>query len=93
MIESAIVNVQGWGCALFGETTPLQAFGALEMPVLLMVGRDSPASSLAVAHLLTRALPKLETLEFKGLGHMGPVTHPELVNAEIDDFLRRHAAA
>ena len=93
VIENAIVNVQGWGSALFGETTPLQAFGALEMPVLLMVGRDSPASSLAVVRLLARALPQLETLEFKGLGHMGPVTHPELVNAEIDDFLRRHAAA
>ena len=91
-IEAAIVNVQGWGRALFGEPTPLAAFGALTMPVLLMVGQDSPASALAVAGLLTRALPNLETVVFKGLGHMGPVTHPEPVNAAIEDFLSRHAA-
>lgn len=62
------------------------------MPVLLMVGRDSPASSRAVAGLLAQTLPRLELLEFDGLGHMGPVTHPERVNAAIEDFLRRHAA-
>ncbi len=92
-IEAAVVNIQGWGRALFGEATPLEAFGALTMPVLLMVGRDSPVSARAVAHLLTRTLPHLETLEFDGLGHMGPVTHPEVVNAAIEDFFRRHAAA
>ena len=91
-IEASIVNVSGWGRALFGEPTPLAAFGTLTMPVLLMVGRDSPASARAVARLLARTLPHLETLEFEGLGHMGPVTHPEQVNAAIDNFLRRNAA-
>jgi len=92
-IESAVVNVQGWGRALFGEPTPLQAFGALTMPVLLMVGQNSPASARAVAQLLAQTLPCLETLEFEGLGHMGPVTHPEVVNPAIEEFLRRNGAA
>ncbi len=92
-IEAAIVNVQAWGRALFGEPTPLAAFSALTMPVLLMVGRNSPASARAVARLLARTLPRLETLEFEGLGHMGPVTHAEVVNPAIAEFLRRHAAA
>ena len=91
-IEAAIVNVQGWGRALFSEPTPLAAFGALTMPVLLMVGQDSPASARAVTRLLSQTLPRMETLEFEGLGHMGPVTHPEVVNPAIEDFLRRHAA-
>lgn len=91
-IETAIVNVQGWGRALFGEPMPLAALGTLTMPALLMVGRDSPASARAVAHLLTQAMPKLETLEFEGIGHMGPITHPERVNAAIVDFLHRHGA-
>ena len=91
-IETAIDHVQGWGHALFGEPTPLSAFSALTMPALLMVGRDSPASSRAVAQLLSQTLPNLETLEFEGLGHMGPITHPDLVNASIGDFLRRHSA-
>ena len=90
-IEAAIVNVQGWGDALFGEPTPLDAFGELTVPTLLMVGRDSPASARAVAALLMRTMPHIEFLEFDGVGHMGPVTHPELVNAAIADFLQRRA--
>jgi pimeloyl-ACP methyl ester carboxylesterase len=33
-------------------------------------------------------LPRVRVAEFKGLGHMGPVTHPETVNAAIAGFLR-----
>jgi len=88
-IEEAIVNVQGWGTALFTQPTPLSDFGALDVPVLLMVGRDSPASSRGVARLLASVLPRLQWLELEGLGHMGPITHPEVVNAAIDDFLMR----
>lgn len=92
-IAAAMANVQGWGHALFGEPTPLSAFAALTMPVLLLTGRDSPASARAVARLLVQTLPRLETLAFDGVGHIGPVTHPAVVNAAITDFLRRHPAA
>ena len=92
-IEGAVVNVQGWGRALFAEPTPLNALGALTMPVLLMVGQDSPASARAVAWLLAQTLPRVQTLEFEGLGHMGPITHPEVVNPAIQEFLRLHATA
>jgi pimeloyl-ACP methyl ester carboxylesterase len=91
-IEAAIVNVQGWGRALLGETTPLTALRDLEMPVLLMQGSETPPSARAVATLLARTLPRVETLSFEGLGHMGPITHPALVDAAIDSFLRRHSA-
>lgn len=91
-IEAAVVNVQGWGRALFGETTPLMAFRALDMPVLLMQGGETTPSARAVATLLTRTLPRVETLTFADLGHMGPVTHPAQVDVAIEDFLRRHPA-
>lgn len=91
-IEAATANVQGWGRALFGEPTPLAAFAALTMPVLLMVGKDTQPSARAVAGLLARALPQVEVVEFEGLGHMGPVTHPEVVNAAVETFLLRNAA-
>ncbi|WP_280154878.1 alpha/beta hydrolase [Piscinibacter sp. XHJ-5] len=91
-IEAAIVNVQGWGEALLGETTPLAAFRALGMPVLLMQGCETPPSARAVATLLARTLPRVETMTFEGLGHMGPITHPSLVDAATDEFLRRHLA-
>jgi pimeloyl-ACP methyl ester carboxylesterase len=86
-IEASVVNVQGWATALFGEPTPLSAFGAVELPVLLLVGKESPASSRGVARLLARALPNLQRVELDGLGHMGPITHPEIVNAAIEVFL------
>ena len=89
-ILSAIVNVRGWADALIGEPTPLAAFAALDVPVLYLVGQDSPASSRGVARLLTRTLPRVE---LEGLGHMGPVTHPEVVNDAIARFLEAHTAA
>ena len=88
-IEAAVVNVQGWGSALFDDTTPLAAFRALKMPVLLMQGNETTSSARAVATLLARTLPQVETLTLPGMGHMGPVTHPELVDEAIEGFLRR----
>jgi pimeloyl-ACP methyl ester carboxylesterase len=87
-IEVAIENVQGWGQALLHETTPLAAFRVLDMPVLLMQGSETPASARAVAALLAQTLPRVETLTFDGLGHMGPITHPAEVDRAIEDFLR-----
>lgn len=89
-VESAIVNAPCWAEALFGEPTPLAAFGALAMPVLLMTGRDSPPSARAVARLLATTLPNVEVRAFEGAGHMGPLTHAAPVNDAIEDFLHRH---
>jgi pimeloyl-ACP methyl ester carboxylesterase len=89
-IASSIVNVRGWANALFGEATPLEAFAALNVPVLCMVGKNSPASSTGVAKLLASVLPRVEVIQFEGLGHMGPVTHSERVNDAIARFLERN---
>jgi len=86
-IAASVANVRGWKSALFGEPTPLGAFAALDVPVLYMTGKDSPASSLGVARLLTKTLPRVEVIAFEGLGHMGPVTHPDVVNDAICRFL------
>jgi len=37
-------------------------------------------------------LPRVELVELDGLGHMGPITHPDKVNTMIGRFLERHAA-
>ncbi len=91
--EATIVHAPRWAEALFDDPTPLSAFAELSTPVLLMVGRDSPASSLAVARLLAGTLPNVEVKAFAGLGHMGPITHPATVNAVIEEFLHRHSAS
>lgn len=86
-ITASIVNVRRWAHALFTEPMPLQAFGQLTMPVLYMLGKRSPLSARGVARLLTPVLPQVEVLEFERLGHMGPLTHADTVNAAIAAFL------
>ena len=97
-VAASMSNVRQWGRVLMEERTPLQAFRQLDVPVLLMSGESSPASSRGVARLLTDAMPSVVRVDFPGLGHMGPVTHPEEVNDTIAGFIearsaRRHAVA
>lgn len=86
-IAQSVTNVRRWAHALFTEPTPLKRFAQLQMPVLYMLGSQSPQSAHAVARTLIPVLPNVRVVEFPGLGHMGPVTHPDVVNAEIDRFL------
>ena len=86
-IAASVVNVRGWAWALMRELTSLAALRSVKVPVLYMVGSESPASSRGVARLLTSTLPQVQVVEFKGLGHMAPVTHPDPVNDAIAQFL------
>jgi pimeloyl-ACP methyl ester carboxylesterase len=86
-IATSVINLRGWARALFDEPTPAAAFASLDIPVLYMMGKNSPASSRGVARLLTQVLPHLEAVEFEGTGHMGPITHPDLINQTIARFL------
>jgi pimeloyl-ACP methyl ester carboxylesterase len=88
-IAASMLNVRRWAHALFNEPTPLDAFRTLDVPVLYMVGTHSPASALGVARLLAPVLPQVEMVELDGLGHMGPLTHPQVVNDAIARFLDR----
>jgi pimeloyl-ACP methyl ester carboxylesterase len=42
-----------------------------------------------VAQRLSRVLPRVDVVELEGLGHMGPVTHPDIVNDAIRRFIER----
>jgi pimeloyl-ACP methyl ester carboxylesterase len=86
-ISQSMRGIGCWAHALFTEPAPLSAFAGLEVPVLYMVGARSPASSRGVFALLQKVLPNLEVVQFGELGHMGPVTHPDLVNQAIARYL------
>lgn len=86
-IAQAMVNVRRWAHALMTEPTPLQVFARMDIPVLYMTGSTSAESAHAVARLLVPVLPRVRVVEFDGLGHMAPVTHPDGVNAQIAQFL------
>ncbi len=86
-IAASVKNIRRWEHALSKEPTPLAAFRSLDVPVLFMLGKRSTASARGVARLLINTLPSVDVVEFEDLGHMGPVTHPDLVNAAISKFL------
>jgi pimeloyl-ACP methyl ester carboxylesterase len=86
-IAASVKNIRRWAHALFTEPTPLAAFATLQMPVLIMTGGASTAAAHGVARRLLRALPTAKHHEFPNLGHMGPVTQPEPVNAVLAHFL------
>ncbi|MBO9650197.1 MAG: alpha/beta hydrolase [Variovorax sp.] len=89
-IAGSMRNIAGWADALFTEPTLLRDFAALDMPILYMLGARSPASTHGVARLLTSVLPSVTVMEFTDLGHMGPVTHPDVVNEAVEAFLQRN---
>ena len=88
-IASSVVNVRRWAHALFADPTPLAAFRQLDIPVLYMIGGRSTASAHGVARILLSTLPQVQVIRFDALGHMGPITHPEVVNSAIEQFLKR----
>lgn len=89
-IAASMDPIADWARALADEPTSLAAFGALDVPVLCLVGSASPASSRGVTRLLVKTLPNVTVIECAGLGHMGPVTHPDVVNDAIAAFIARH---
>jgi pimeloyl-ACP methyl ester carboxylesterase len=86
-IAEAMRAVKAEWHALFHESTPLGAFADIELPTLFLSGTASKASTLAVAQLLTKVLPRVRVEEIDGVGHMAPVTHPEQINPLIERFV------
>jgi pimeloyl-ACP methyl ester carboxylesterase len=93
-ILGTIECIGSWWRTLSEDPTPLSAFAGMSAPVLVMTGRDTRAAARCVAEALVAAVPGAQVVRFDGLGHMGPLTHPERVLAVIEGFLstRRRAA-
>jgi pimeloyl-ACP methyl ester carboxylesterase/predicted acetyltransferase len=88
-ITASVRHIRRWAHALFTEPVAAAPWHTLDMPVLLMTGGRSTAAAHGVARRLAQRLPHAQRLDFAALGHMGPITHPEPVNAAIADFLAR----
>ncbi|WP_343732206.1 alpha/beta fold hydrolase [Duganella sp.] len=72
--------------ALLGEPATLADLSMLTMPSLLMSGERSPASTRLLVEQLGAALPNATAMQTRG-GHMGPVTHGDVVNPVIVNFV------
>lgn len=90
MVARSVRNVGRWRDTTFAPGSPAAVLASLHMPVLLMWGDRSPESSQSVARLLGASLRDVKSAPQPGLGHMGPITDPERVNAQIASFLDLH---
>jgi pimeloyl-ACP methyl ester carboxylesterase len=62
---------------------------ATTLPALIMSGERSPAAARRVAVQLTAALPNAISQSIAGAGHMGPITHADVVNQAIASHVFR----
>ena len=72
---------------LVTDATRGDAYRALDVPVLLMSGDDSPLAARRVVARLAESLPRARIAHLAGAGHMGPLTHPGPVNQLIASHL------
>ena len=77
-----------WGTGFDPKCSP-QQIQALSMPILLLMGARTTSPARGVVAVLRKLLPKADFVELNSLGHMGPVTHPDVVNREIIDFINK----
>ncbi len=73
--------------ALFADGTPGSGYVRLSMPILFLSGTLTRAPIARIARVVQSFMPGAGRIEMPGLGHMGPITHPDAVNALIALFL------
>jgi pimeloyl-ACP methyl ester carboxylesterase len=77
--------------SLFGDSVTRDDYARLTQPVLYLTGSETTAAARCIAALLQRVLPDVEPVTMRPLGHLGPITHPDMVGLAIANFIRRHA--
>jgi pimeloyl-ACP methyl ester carboxylesterase len=92
-IASRMPSIDRHFKALAADTTTLKDYERLRIPVLLMAGARTKASTRRLTELLAYGLSASEFEMFDGLDHMGPVTAPEIVNGRIETFIAQHASS
>jgi pimeloyl-ACP methyl ester carboxylesterase len=78
--------------AVVSEPNALAGLASIQVPTLYLSGRESPVSVQVISELLIQKLPRVDAHQFPGLGHMGPITHSEIVNDRIERFIQRQTA-
>jgi pimeloyl-ACP methyl ester carboxylesterase len=78
--------------SLKDDVARLRDYAGLNVPVLYLTGRDTRISTRRIAELLESALPEVEPEVLSGMGHLGPITHADVVAPRIAEFVRNQAA-
>lgn len=72
------------------DETPHTQMEGLDVPTLLISGRESTVAGRAVCEELARRMPNARLEQVDG-GHMAPITNGRSVNRLIEAFLAEHA--
>jgi pimeloyl-ACP methyl ester carboxylesterase len=75
--------------ALFGDDLTLEEVSAIDVPVCLLGGLRSPASTRRIMQSLMLALPEADC-HYLDAGHMAPLTHADQVNPIIAEFVEAY---
>jgi 3-oxoadipate enol-lactonase len=91
----AALNKEAYLAALgavigFGDFPP---WGAVDVPVLVMVGEHDVIAPPAHARNMAAALPDAQLVEIPGVGHVSNIEAPALFNATLAAFLARQTVA
>jgi pimeloyl-ACP methyl ester carboxylesterase len=78
--------------AVLAETLDAAALSRIDAPMLFLTGSRTIAPMHELAAIFRAAVPWGEHRMLEGLGHMGPVTDPTVVNAVVRRFLARAGA-
>ena len=73
--------------ALLSETDLFTGLADAQIPTLCLAGEQSPAVVAPMLQALQQQLPHAQTHRFPGLGHLGPITHTDVVNNRIAGFV------
>jgi pimeloyl-ACP methyl ester carboxylesterase len=75
--------------ALLEETTPMDAYQAIKAPALILRGEHAPTPTRTIADALLFLLPDATQIVVEGAGHMGPISHAEIVAQAIAQWTCR----
>lgn len=78
--------------ALMRAPASLQDYAALPCPALILRGENAPAPTRLIAETLARVMPHASLRVMAGCGHMGPLTHPQIVFPAIASNITTAAA-
>jgi pimeloyl-ACP methyl ester carboxylesterase len=75
--------------AMIEEPTPLAAYARFTFPVLLLAGEHACDASQMIVRQLARAMKQASSQTVYGAGHMGPLSHSEVVSTLIAQHIVR----
>ncbi len=80
-------NYYEWEAVLEGDVTLEEWRDALPEQTLLVSARDTTRPILEIVELMRQACPGWDYVQLPEGGHMAPMSHPQLVNPIIADFI------